>query len=358
MTFLLFNRIRHSGMTLVELVVSLSIVSIIMLGVGASLFLVRAALPDTTTPTNDMTKAARALEELTCDLEYAQAIQSHSDTMIQFTVADRTGDATSDVLRYEWSGTAGDPLTRTYNTYPAVVLLDRVQQFGLAYQLRDTYNTLPQTQVSGERVQCTYASAVVAKDCTIMEDQWFTQTLDPSLPAGTMKWKVTRVEFYAKQVGDTTGECKIQIQPLTRGGMPSGVILEEKTLLESTLQTAYAKQVLTFTSVQDLTPDEKLCLVFKWVSGTEACAISGDDSAQGVNAKALFMSTDQGRTWSEQTNESLVFTVTGTVTTQTGTQIQTLHYVNAVDATIQVNTEDRFSMVSSARLLNRPEVTE
>ena len=57
----------------------------------------------------------QALVELLADLEFALAFSEKTDHALTFTVPDRDGDFISETIRYAWSGTPGDPLTRQYN---------------------------------------------------------------------------------------------------------------------------------------------------------------------------------------------------------------------------------------------------
>ena len=52
---------------------------------------------------------------------------------MEFTVADRNGDLSDETIRWEWSGTPADPLTRKVNGGAAVNMLDDVYDFTLAY---------------------------------------------------------------------------------------------------------------------------------------------------------------------------------------------------------------------------------
>ena len=50
-----------------------------------------------------------------CELNYALSFTERPVNVVEFTVADRDGDESPEFIRYAWSGTPGDPLTRQYN---------------------------------------------------------------------------------------------------------------------------------------------------------------------------------------------------------------------------------------------------
>jgi type II secretory pathway pseudopilin PulG len=89
----------------------------------------------------------------------------------------------------------------------------------------------------------------------------------PELPADAVSWKVTRIRLSAKTDAGTSGESRVQLQLPTTGKLPSGAILEEKTLLESTLVADYEEREFVFASAGGLSPQRGLCLVVKWISG-------------------------------------------------------------------------------------------
>jgi hypothetical protein len=103
--------------------------SILLVGLSSSLFIALRATETTATPTSSRIKASEALLELQADLEFAQAFTEQSARAITFLVPDRNGDTRPETIRYAWSGTPGDPLTRQYNGGAAATFLEDVHIF-------------------------------------------------------------------------------------------------------------------------------------------------------------------------------------------------------------------------------------
>lgn len=61
------------------------------------------------------TEAAVAMARIRSELEWATAIVAVDSTRVSFKRPDADGDGQVDTITYEWSGTAGDPLTREIN---------------------------------------------------------------------------------------------------------------------------------------------------------------------------------------------------------------------------------------------------
>ena len=139
------RRLRsRRGFTLVELVVTIAITSVIMLGIGSAMLIAGRALPAADNPAAASLIAGQAIEQMVTELQYAATIIDSNATMIEFTVADRDADDVAETIRYEWSGTPGDPLTRQYNGGALVNLADDVQEFDLSHDLETTATEVPQ----------------------------------------------------------------------------------------------------------------------------------------------------------------------------------------------------------------------
>jgi hypothetical protein len=103
--------------------------SILLAGLSSSLFIALRATETAATPTSSRIKANAALGELQADLEFALAFTEQSPNAIAFLVPDRDGDGQVETLRYAWSGTPGDPLTKQSNGGTVAAILEDVHLF-------------------------------------------------------------------------------------------------------------------------------------------------------------------------------------------------------------------------------------
>jgi hypothetical protein len=336
----------------------MAVTSVILLGAGSAMLIAARALPEAQNPAAESVAGIEALAPITTELQYAVALNQRSDRMIEFTVADRTGDGTPEVIRYEWSGAAGAPLARQYNGGAAVEVLSDVHEFSLSYDLQTISTEVPENNESAETLLVGYNSSWDYQDYTIRDTEWYGEYFFPVLPANTTAWKVTRVRFYAKQSGFVGGETRVQLQPGTTGGLPSGVVLEERWMDESWLPLLYVVQELTYTRVSGLSPKHGLCLVFRWSAGGEACKLLGRYRNVTAANIALGRSTDRGASWARLAGQSLLFSVYGTVTTAGTPQIQNTYYLNAIGVRLRTGTDAQATVQANVRIVNRPEVTQ
>ena len=347
------------GFTLVELIVAVAVTSILMLAIGSTIVVATYALPDDDRPAGAVIAAGAAAEWIATELQYAVMVNHSSANMVEFTVADRDNDDAPETIRYEWSGTAGAPLTRQYNAGTLANVLDRVQQFELAYDVETISEEVPQSNESAETTLAGYYSGNYLAGRNVQTDRWRGQYFMPLLPPDAINWKVTGVKFYAKAEYPAGGECRLQLQLATAGGLPTGVVLEEKVLLESTLNPYfYSLQDFTFSSVSGLAPNQGLCLVFKWISGVVACRICIRE--QGVPAaNGNFMrSADRGATWTEYPDQSLLFWVYGTVTTPGIPQIEETVCLHGIEMKVRSGRDDPSDVRTRVKTLNKPEITQ
>jgi len=350
---------RQKGLTIVELLVSIAITSVIMLAVGSSMMITTAAMPDVDGPANALITTSEIAEQLANELQYAISINNRSTSMVEFTVADRDGFATPETIRYEWSGTPGDPLTRQYNSGSVVEVLDAVQEFNLSYDLETINDEVMPQYESAETLLIGYSSTVNLADYQLRPTQWYGQYFHPSLPGDAVSWKVTRIEFFVKVDGQPTGDWRVQLQLPTAGDLPSGDVLEQKRFLEETVnESMYLKQQFTFSDMSGLSPQQGLCLVLKPVSGSYPGLLWGQDGGVSTPNSYLVRSYDSGSSWSARTDESLLFSVYGTVTTSGQPTIQNTYYVKAVRIKIRTGADEQSIVYAGVMCLNRPEVTQ
>ena len=123
------------GFTLVEMVLSMTVMTVLLGGIASAMILASRAMPDLATPLKARADGYHAADGLATELFAAQTITARSATSVTFTVADRTvpPDNIPETIQYSWSGVAGQPLNRQYNGGAAGTVLDNVYQFNLGY---------------------------------------------------------------------------------------------------------------------------------------------------------------------------------------------------------------------------------
>ena len=127
------NTVRRA-FTLAELTASMGIMVILMGAMTSTILVASRAIPDVEDPKVKRLAAMDVVDQMAGELFYATSITEETETAVTFTVADRGhGAAGPETIRYGWSGTPGDPLTRQYNGGTVVTVCEDVQLFRLSY---------------------------------------------------------------------------------------------------------------------------------------------------------------------------------------------------------------------------------
>ena len=105
-------------------------------GLSSSLYIAAQSLEVGTGTLLETRTANTALAMINRDLQSALTLSELTATSVTMTVPDRNGDDVPETIRYNWAGTAGEPLTQVYNGGSATTLAANVQSFSLAWLTR------------------------------------------------------------------------------------------------------------------------------------------------------------------------------------------------------------------------------
>ncbi len=105
---------RQSGFTLAELIIAMASSTLLVAGMGSAIFIAIQSTEEDTVA-GDTIDGTLLVDEIAEDLRAATSFRERTATSVTFNVADRDGDTFPEVIRYSWSGSAGDPLYRTQN---------------------------------------------------------------------------------------------------------------------------------------------------------------------------------------------------------------------------------------------------
>lgn len=345
------------GFTLVELVISMAVATILLAGLTSAVMLAAQALPGKERLADKLLQEARVLDQLVGELQSALFFAERATQAITFTVADRNGDGSPERIRYAWSGAAGDPLTRQYNGGTVVNVLENVHQFNLGYDLKSATESYSGLWVEGaEELVNSYVGYLSLNDYSIQSSKWIGQYFQPAavaFPVGQASWRLTRVQFQAKRDGGADGIIDVQIRKPNADYTPAGDILEQQSLLESSLGASYAWKEVTFQRVGGLEPGAGVCLVLAYGPGSGNAAKVQFDSSGGTDR---LITSNAGSSWTRDTTRSLNYRAYGAVSTPGPDQTITRQYVTAVRVALQAGADATSQVTASARALNTPEV--
>jgi hypothetical protein len=347
---------RPPAFTLVEIVLSLSIATILLLAMQSSIMVASRAIPDGRSVASRIVAGAPPLAALSSDLFGTTSVTEMSATAITFTVPDRSGDGNPETIRYAWSGKAGDPLTRQYNGGAVANVIPALQSFALAYDKRQVQAPTTYT-TSAETILSSYTGG--SSSYSDQSSAWPAQYITPSFPVTPTTWSVTRVTVQAKLGSSTAGQAFVQIRPVDAGGLPTSTILDQQTLLGTALTSAYGWQQFTFNSATGLSPSQSIALVIQWGADTTACNVAySNGGLLGGLLGGLFgggnMEQSNGSSWSGMSGCNLNHYVYGTYTTPNPPGYN--YFLKDVRCNIQLTSEASTQLNTTIRIVNEPQV--
>ena len=311
------------GFTLIEVVMSLAIVGTLMVGMVSAMMITSRSIRTEDTPLSKASRSTKALDDVVADLNIALAFTERTDKAVTFTVPDRNGDGDCETIRYAWSGTVGDPLTREYNGADPVIVADDVHQFDLSYLVEmasGSSKVVPPSAIESAEVELLShddGPGGTMRTSPVNKNSWIGSYVAPTLPTNATSWKVSRVLVRASATGLPTGLVEVEVQTADADGLPTGTVLASRTVSEVTLSDSMLWVDLSFSGVSGLDPDDGLCVVLRYVSGVgDAARIEHEqDSAPATPGLVFMTSTDMGTTWTESASDQLRIYVYGTYTT-------------------------------------------
>jgi hypothetical protein len=344
------------GFTLTEIVLSMALMTTVMAGTTSVILIASHALPGAQNPGQALTDSSDVVGQIAGELAYASSVTEKSASAVTFTVADRGhGGAGPETIRYAWSATSGDPLTRQYNGGSVVPVAEDVSEFDLSYDLKVvTEQGDPVTNESAEVLLISQDTSVALTDFAITDKDWIGQYFLPPLPADAFEWRVTRVKFKARVHGGTNGITAVQLRLPAAGNLPSATVLEMVPMYEDALGASYLWEEFSFASVSGLSPSQGLCLVLAVQKKDPHLADIQYDDASG---SGRLTTTDKGTNWNYDAGKSMLYYVYGTVTTLGPPEAVTRQWLLSAGIKLRVGPDPSTRVETEVQVLNVPEVT-
>ena len=309
--------IQHRrAFTLMELVVSLAISSVVLLGVVSLLSLSARAVPPPGGVQEVSVEAADLLARLGTDLSTATQITEATATALTLVVPDRNADMTDETIRYSWSGVASEPVLRTINAGTPAEMLSDTTGFALAYGTQPASAWTTQTRATGgvASIQSTLGGAKFTKK---PGNDWFAQVIDPTLPPNAIAWTLDEVVLCFVAAGAQTTVFTCEIRGCDASLNPTAVVYASFTVTESDLGTAPAawRQSLPGITVPAGT---RLSIVVRATASDGSCDMCLASPAVWSATAPHLISKDSGLTWAPGSKPALEHEASGRVITSDG----------------------------------------
>lgn len=259
------------GFSLIELVASMAVLAVLMAAVGSTVLLASRAVPGEDAAVVHVTAAARVLEQISAELETAIEVKTVDIADLVFTVADRDGDGQDETVRYRWAG-PGEPLTRRFGDGAEVTMLDAVQTFEVAAEVRTVTDDTDAPLIEGEEVEVlsrTSLSHGTGAKVSIDTGIRVAEAILPDLPDASA-WKPTRLAFVLDPVKSTRGVLNIAVRPPSLSGSPDDSIAYDTVAVNESDLTAGNWHMVAVNVSEPLPTDQNLFACLEFVSGAVA----------------------------------------------------------------------------------------
>src|SRR3954447_7948628 len=173
------TRRRTHAFTMLEMMVAVVASTFLLAGLGSVMFIARQIAYSPTAAAR-RAKTADIINQISDELRYATIITQQTSQILEFLVADRNSDGTAEKIRYEWSGTAGDPLRKSINGGTAVDVLPAVYAFAVTLQQKAKSTTLTTTTDSAEAVLIANTNVIGSVTRDIDSSNFAAQHIYPS----------------------------------------------------------------------------------------------------------------------------------------------------------------------------------
>jgi hypothetical protein len=354
------------------MLVSIAAAGTLMVGLGSTVYLTSRATNDSDRPMSKVIDSSLSINDIAGELHYAVSFIERSNRAVEFTIADRTGDTAAETIRYEWSGTAGAPITRRFNGGTPQVVCENVHDFDLAYTVQ-MVEEVPEAEAEAPSTPTETLAAsfdgwsgitptVTFRSLTATT--WVSEYFELAWPPGATSFQVTRLRLKLGQ-SSTSGQFSVGFYSAANGTgpLPSTTLLgSQQTVSTASLPTTPDWKELTFSGVTMSDPASGYNILLKGVvAGGKVGYLQSTAAPQDSTVKKY--SINSGGAWSPIASQEKYYDVNFEVygifegaESQTETEPIERYFVRAVNIALQSG-ESAANRVSTAiDVLNAPEV--
>ncbi len=125
--------LRHRGMQLLELVISLASASILMAGMTSAILIANRSADIAANRQATSTRSLSGFDRLRTDISEGFPITARSDSQATVSVGDRDGDGNRETIQYQWLG-VGSPLQVSVNAGAWQAATDNLDAFSIKWR--------------------------------------------------------------------------------------------------------------------------------------------------------------------------------------------------------------------------------
>lgn len=311
---------RVHGFTLIELVLTLSVTSVLLLSLMSVMRVLGKAVPSGDDAAQQTMDFDACLARLRIDISSATDWNISGAGLMSMRVPDRDGDGSAEKLQYVFdAGT--NTLKLSVNDAEATTVLAGVQSITVTPSSQSASLPGPATsQWSSEAVFLSTPGIGSGSQKPDQEDGRG-MAVTPVLPADATAWRITRIDIPLRREKSDVPVVTISIHNMT-GGSPSPTELQSVT---QTLSSAPSSSSLmatfsfVFPSPVTLTPDQRVCFLLRTSTTNNGIEVLAHNPLPIAHANFLTRNSSTSSWDVSHPDESLAFTLFASVQRLTAT---------------------------------------
>lgn len=355
------HRRSHLGHTLLEVVLSITLLSIIAVSVGSAVIFASSAAPGEDSVEATLATDGRVIGKIAEDLSVAKYVLEMSDHAVTVVVADRTGDNIPDRIRYAWSGKAGDPLTIQLNDGSETTLIEQVAVFSLVYQNDTESNVMPTAvSIQDESLLDAFTTTTGWNIENLTSSESYGQMMTLKLDANSLGFLPTRIDLLGSSKPPNNGTGLIDLVDRTDSA-PGTKVYGTHTFQETLLTTSRDWNKFSLSDVSFVEPDQPLAMKISHLTGqNEIFEISRQSAAASYGGHyGGHLSSRDKISWSLDNGKTFVYRFYGKEIVADSEQYSTVHaHLKTVSLSLQSVADNRSPLQRKVRMMLAPSKLE
>ncbi|MFI4855773.1 MAG: type II secretion system protein J [Phycisphaerales bacterium JB065] len=346
-----------SGFSLIEMVLSLTLVGLVLASLGSVLAFSMGAAPKSDDPSSRLRETQFPLSVMTEEIASATSFISIATQKIVFEVADRTGDASPDTITYSWDGTPGSPLLRTVNADDAVVVLDEIDDIAFTPTTTDhSFTTLyPGTETDFEyelSAGKSILSQVVALLNSRMQDinldyGYFQRLRTPAVPGDALYWSPDYAEVLMAR-NYAPGAVRMELR-LVEDGKPTKTAIASRVVRTGDLGGESWVRIDVPGTLR-LNPSDEIGIVLICIDGHQSAEFRVFEQIVFPSDYPVKRSNDAGETWGGAYTIRMAYRLVGSYAPAYKSQTATTTVVERVRVELTPGVASQTNIVSEVDL--------
>lgn len=341
---------RVRAFTLIEMVISLGLLSLVLGATTAVIALATRSAPDPHDRLSEQIALRSVVNQIALDAGDANEVELVGKHEVRLIYDDITGDGQSDTIVYAWTGVAGDPLTRALNGQTRT-LVPQVDGMGLSGEA--ILSAVEGESAAVKKTNQTLAAMPkLASGATVfsVRTSAIAQRFRARVPSTATTWSLTSVALWLQQDGLPDSQGAVQIWS-DNNGVP-GSMLTQRAFTELSLPENMSRVDCPI-SLSGLSPNAAYWIVVRATFLNSPCSVLENEGSVASDDESLARWSTATSSWTVNSDRSLVYEVRGDVLL---TEPTTLVESRGTALFVEVSTE-RAVARSGVHLPHRPLLT-